>query len=122
MIAAVERIETGDRTICEADDRLVKDGDFIAFKRAAQIGFHRQPIGFSRPHRVLEYVDTVAAGALGVVHREFGILEHVFGVLRFAAAECEPHRSSYEYLAVTECNRGAQRLATVLSKRGNAGG
>ena len=93
MVPAGERLEACDRAIFEADDRLIKDGDFIAFKRAAQIGFHRQPIGFSRPHRVLEHVDTVAAGALGVVHREFGILEYVFGVLRFATAECEADRS-----------------------------
>ena len=75
MVPARQRLEAGDRAILEPDDRLIENRDFLALERPPQIGLDRQPVGLARPHRGLEHLDTIAAVALGVIHREFGVLE-----------------------------------------------
>ena len=82
MVPARQRLEAGDRAVFEPHDRLIQDGDLVALQRAAQIGFDRQPVGLARTHRDLEDVDAVAAAALGVIHRQLGVLEHFLGALR----------------------------------------
>src|ERR1700750_1980196 len=105
MIPARQRFEARDRAILQADDRLIEYGDLFALQRAPQFGFQRQPVGLARPHRRLEQLDAVGAAPLGVIHREFSILEHLLGAVRLAVAERKPDRSSEEYLAIIEGDR-----------------
>src|SRR5262245_27820635 len=107
MVPARQRFEARDRTVLETDDRLIEDRDLLALKRAAQFGFERQAVGLARAHRRLEQLDAVASDALGVIHRELGILQHLVAAVRLAIAEREPDRSSEEDLAVVEGDRGA---------------
>ena len=109
MVPARQRFEAGDGAIVEPHDRLIKDGDLVALERAAQIGFDRQPVGLARAHGGLEHVDAIAAGALGVIHRKLGVLEHFLGALRLAVAERQPDRGGEEYFAILERDRRAQR-------------
>src|SRR5271170_5289273 len=105
MIPARQRLEAGDSAVLKPDDRLIEDGDLVALERPAQIGFDRQPVRFARAHGGLEYIDAIAAAALGVIHREFGVLEQLFGTLRLAVAERHSDRSGEEYFAVAERDR-----------------
>ena len=75
MVPARQRLEAGDGAILEPHDRLIEDGDLVALDRAPQIGLDRQPVGFARPHGRFEHVDAIAAVALGMIHRELGVLE-----------------------------------------------
>ena len=84
MIPARQRLEAGDGTIFQPDDRLVQQHDLVPLKRAPQIGFQRQPVGLSRAHGGLEDFDAVAADALGMIHRELGILQHFLGAMWLA--------------------------------------
>ena len=120
MIPARQRFEAGDGAVLEPHDRLIEDGDLVAFERPAQVGFDRQPVGLARAHGGLEHVDAVAAAALGVIHRELGVLEHFLAALRFAVAERQSDRGGEEYFAVAERDRRAQRLADGLGQRGDA--
>ena len=113
MIPARQRLEAGDGAILEPHDRLIEDGDLLALERAAQLGFERQPVGLARPHRRLEHLDAVAADALGVIHRELGVLEHLLGAVRLAVGEREPDRGGEEDFAVVEGDRRAQRSRIV---------
>ena len=122
MIPARQRLEAGDRAIFEPDDRLVKDGDFLALDGAAQIGFDRQPVGFARAHRGLEHVDAVAAEPLGVIHRKFRVLEPLFAALHLRIAERKPDRAGEKNLAVVERDRRAQRPAQRFGERDYPGG
>ncbi len=109
MVPARQRLEAGDGAVVEANDRLIQDGDLVALERAPQIGLDRQPVGFARAHGDLEHVDAIAAAALGVIHREFGVLEHFLGALRLGAlAKRQADRAGEEYFAVAERDRRAQ--------------
>ena len=79
VIPACQRLEAGDGAIFQPHDRLVEHLDFLALDGAAQFRFHRQAVGLARAHGRLEDFDAVAADALGVVHRELGVLEHFIG-------------------------------------------
>ena len=94
--------------------------DLLALERAAQFRFQRQPVGLARAHRRLEHLDAVAADALGVIHRELGVLEHLLGAVRLAVAEREPDRGGEEDLAVVEGDRRAQRAADGLGEGDDA--
>ncbi len=52
--------------------------DLAAVEGTAEIRFHGDAVGAQRPHRRLENLDAVAAGLLGVAHRDLGVLQHVF--------------------------------------------
>ena len=82
MIPARKRLESCNRAIFQPDDRLVQHLDFLALDGAAQFRFHCQAIGLARTHGRLENLDAITADALGVVHRKFGVLEHLLGVMR----------------------------------------
>ena len=116
MVPARQRLEARDRAVLQPHDRLVEDGDLLALQRAAQLGFQRQAVGLARAHRRLEHLDAVAADALGVIHRELGVLEHLLGAVRLAVAERKPDRGGEEDLAVVEGDRRAQRAADGLGE------
>ena len=84
MVPARQRLEAGDGAVLEPDDRLIEDGDLLALERPPQIGLDRQAVGLARAHGGLEHLDAIAADALGVIHREFGVLEHLLAALRLA--------------------------------------
>ena len=117
MVPARQRLEAGDRAVLQPHDRLVEDGDLVALERAAQLGFERQAVGLARAHRRLEHLDAVAADALGVIHRELGVLEHLLGAVRLAVAERQADRGGQEDLAVVEGDRRAQRLGAASRRR-----
>ena len=107
MVPARQRLEARDRAVFQPHDRLVQDGDLLALERAAQFGFERQAVGLARAHRRLEHLDAVAADALGVIHRELGVLEDLLGAVRLAVGEREADRGGQEDLAVVEGDRRA---------------
>ena len=117
MVPARQRLEAGDRAVLQPHDRLVEDGDLVALERAAQLRFEREAVGLARAHRRLEHLDAVAADALGVIHRELGVLEHLLGAVRLAVAEREADRGGQEDLAVVEGDRRAQRLCAASRRR-----
>ena len=88
--------------------------------RAAQVGLQRQAVALARAHRRLEHLDAVAADALGVIHRQLGVLQHVFLALRLPVGEREPDRRGEQDLAVVEGDRRAQRLADRVGERRDA--
>jgi len=100
MIPARQRFETRNRPVFQAHDGLVENSDLLALKRAAQFGLKRQPVCFASAHRRLEHFDTISADPLGVIHREFRVLEQFLGTLRLAIAQCDPHGGCQENLAV----------------------
>src|SRR5262249_35297457 len=55
-------------------DGLEEVLDLPALGRPPQLGFERHAVALARPHRGLKYFDAVAADALGVIHRELGVL------------------------------------------------
>ena len=117
-----KRLEARDRAVLEPDDRLVQDGDLLALDRAAQVGLERQAVGLARAHRRLEHLDAVAADALGVIHRELGVLEHLLVAVRLAVGQRDADRGGEEDLAIVERDRRAQRFAQGLGEGDDAGG
>src|SRR5262245_50779686 len=99
MVPAGERLETCDRAILQAHDGLIEDSDFLAFERAPQLGFEREPVGLACAHRRFEYFDAVPAETLGVVHGEFRVLEDLLGPMRLIIGERKPDRGRKEDLA-----------------------
>ena len=117
MIPARQRLEAGDRAVLQPHDRLVQHLDLLALDGAAQFRFHGQPVGLARAHRRLEHLDAVAADALGVIHRQLGVLEHLLGAVRLAFGEREADRGGEEDFAVVEGDRRAQRPAHASRRR-----
>ena len=74
-----QRLEAGDGAVFEPHDRLVGEREFLALDGAPQVGFELQPIGADRAEGRPERLDAVAAEALGLMHGELGILDHVLG-------------------------------------------
>ena len=74
----------------------------------------------ARAHGGLEHLDAIAAAAFGVIHREFGVLEHFLAALRLAVAERQSDRRGEENFAVAEGDRRAQRLANGFGEPGDA--
>ena len=120
MVPARQRLEAGDRAVLEPHDRLIEDRDLLALERAAQVRFERQAVGLARAHRRLEHLDAVAADALGVIHRELGVLEHLLGAVRLAVGKRDADRGGEEDLAVVERDRRAQRAAQRLGEGDDA--
>ena len=79
-----------------------------------------QPIGLARAHGRLEHLDAVAADALGVIHREFGILQHFFGAVRLVVGKRDADRGGEEDFAVIEGDRRAQGAPQRFGKSGDA--
>ena len=75
-----------------------------------------EPVGLARAHRRLEHLHAVAADALGVIHRQFGVLEHFFGAVLLAIREREADRGGEKDFAVVEGDRRTQRLAERLGE------
>ena len=117
MIPARQRLEAGDGAILQPHDRLVQHLDLLALDGAAQFRFHGQPVGLARAHRRLEDFDAVAADALGVIHREFGVLEHLLGAVRLAFGERQADRGGEEDFAVVEGDRRAQACGACVSAK-----
>ena len=111
MVPARQGLEAGDRAILQPDDRLVEDGEFLALDGAPQLGLQGQAIGLARAHRWLVDVDAIAADALGVIHRELGVLDDLVRELRLRIAQCESDRGGQEDLAVVEGDRRTDGLA-----------
>ena len=121
MVPARQRLEARHRAVLQPHDRLVENGDLFALQRPPQLGFERQPVGLARAHRRLEQLDAVAADALGVIHRQLGILEHLLGAVRLAVAERKPDRGGQENLAVVERDRRARACGGWSPRRRSAG-
>ena len=77
MIPSEQGLEARDRAVLEPDDRLKKDLDFAAVERPAQIGLETEAVRATDAHRRPEHFDPVAAHALAMPHRDFGVFQHV---------------------------------------------
>ena len=121
MIPAHQRLETGDGTVLEPDDRLVHHLDFIALDRLAQVALQRQPVVAVGAHRRDEDLDAVAALPLGVGHGELGILQRVVlaGDGRWIEQR-EPDRGRQHDLALGEGDRRRDGPAHQLRQRQDA--
>src|ERR1700704_3835093 len=75
----------------------------------------------ARAHRRLDHLDAFAADALGVIHRELGVLENLLVAVRLAVGKRDADRSREEYLALIEGDRRAQRFAQGLGGGDDAG-
>ena len=120
MVPARQRLEARDRAVLQPHDRLVEDRDLLALDGAAQLRFEREPVGLARAHRGLEHLDAVAADALGMVHRELGVLEDLLAAVRLRVVERDAHRGGQEDLAVVEGDRRAQRPPQRLGEGDDA--
>src|SRR5690349_12553234 len=100
MVPARERLEAGNRAILQPHDRLVEQADLLALDGAAQFALQRQAVLLARSHRRLVDVDAIAADALGMVHRQLGVLDDLFRYLALRIREREPDRSGEEDLTV----------------------
>ena len=85
-----------------------------------KFGFHGQPVGLARAHGRLEDFDAVAADALGVIHRQLGVFEHLLGAVRLLLGERQADRGGEEDFAVVEGDRRAQRAPQRLGEGDDA--
>ena len=78
---ADQRFEADRRLVEQAEDRLVEDVELARGERAAQVAGEaagtREGVA---PQSGVEHPRLVGAGALGLVHREVGVLEELGGV------------------------------------------
>src|SRR5690606_28818005 len=79
MLPAQEGLEPGHTAVLEPHDRLVGERELLAFRGAAEVRFELQPIGADRPEGRSKRLDAIAAEALRLVHREFGVLHQILG-------------------------------------------
>ncbi len=121
MLPSEQRLEAGDGAVFQAHDRLVGEGQFLALDGAAQVGFELQPIGADRAERRPERLDAVAAEALGLVHGELGILDHVLGRGLRRGPGDQADRGGQHDLALGEGDRRLDRLVDRIGDRGDAG-
>ena len=77
MIPAHEGLETGDLVGVDLDDRLVGKCDFLAIKGAPQVRFDLQLVHAGVAEGRSERFDAVSAGALGLVHGQFRVLDEI---------------------------------------------
>ena len=90
MPPARQRREARNRTVLEANDRLVQDGDLLALERPPQIGLECHAVALTGSHRGFKHLDAVAANAFGVIHRKLRILEDLLGAARLTGVERDP--------------------------------
>ena len=105
MLPAHQRLEPGDGAVLEPDDRLIEERDFAPLERAPQLGLDREAVALARAHRRLEHLDAISADALGVVHREFRVLEHFVALARLPVGEHESDRGGEQDFPVVEGDR-----------------
>ena len=116
-----QRLEAGDGAVFQPHDRLVGEAELLALDGAAQIGFELQPVGADRAERRPERLDAVAAEALGLVHGELGVLDHVLGGRLRRRPGDQPDRGGQHDLALGEGDRRLDRLVDRVGDRGDAG-
>ena len=76
MLPAQQGFEAGDGAILQPHDGLEQHPHFVAIESLAQIALHREMVAPVRPHGRAEYLDAVAALALGMRHGDLGVAEH----------------------------------------------
>ena len=122
MVPARQRLEAGDGAVFQPHDRLIEKRDLFALDGAAQIRFEAQPVGLARAHRRLEHFDAVAADALGVIHREFGVFEDFLAAIGLLVGERKADRRGEEDFAIVEGDRRAQGAADGFRECDDAAG
>ncbi len=116
MVPANHRLEPGDGLVVETDDRLVEDLDLLAAEGAAEIGFERREVGAVLAQRRPEGLDAVSAEALGMIHADLGVLDHLLGLDLLAVVHGDADRRGEERLLLAERDRRAERPADRLGK------
>ena len=79
MVPAGERLEARDLARLQVDQRLVEQLQLVLVERPAKLGLDREAA--PRLGRLLRLVDLRLAGLLGLLDRELGVAEQLFGVL-----------------------------------------
>ena len=110
MLPPKQRLEPGDGAIFEAYDRLIGEGEFRALDGPAHVGFDLQPVGAGGAEGRAERLDAVAAEALRLLHREFGVLDQVLGRGLRRRPRREADRGGQDDLALGEGDRRLDRL------------
>ena len=92
--------------------------NLLALDRPAQVRFELQPVGADRTEGRAERLDAVAAEALGLMHGQLGVLDHVLGrCLRLRPGD-QADRGGEHDLALGE---GDRRLDRLLDRVGDGG-
>ena len=120
VLPAQQRLEAGDGAVLEPHDRLVGERELLALDRAAKVGFELQPVGADRAEGRPERLDAVAAEALGLVHGELGVLDHVLGGRLRRRPGDEADRGGQHDLALGEGDRRLDRLVDGVGDRRDA--
>ena len=122
MIPAQQGLETGDRLVGEADDRLVMDDHLLAFERPAQVGLHRQDIGGVLAQGRAIGLNAVAAEPFGLLHGDLAVLDHLLDAAQLWVHHGDADRSGEEDFAIGEGDGGAQGAAQGIGEGGDAFG
>ena len=77
MLPAGKRLEAGDVTGLEVDERLVEELELVLVERPAQFGLDGEAT--PRLARLLGLVDLGFSGLLRLLHSELGVAEQLFG-------------------------------------------
>jgi hypothetical protein len=107
MVPAEQRLEAGDAAVLQPHDRLVGEREFLALDGAAQVRFELQAVGADGAEGRAERLDAVAAETLGLVHRQFGVLDHVLGGRLRRCPGDQADRGGQDDLALGEGDRRA---------------
>jgi hypothetical protein len=76
-----QRLDAGDAAGANFDLRLVIELNLVAFDRAPQIAGKRHPLDDRDVKRFGMKVKLIAAGCLGAIERDIGLLKHVLRTL-----------------------------------------
>ena len=80
VVPAQQRLEARDGPVLQPHDRLERDPHLAAIERAAEVALQHQAIAALVAHGGAEDLRPVAAQALGLDHRDLGVLEHLLAL------------------------------------------
>ena len=90
MEPAKQGFEPNHAQAVERDDRLIVGGELVAAQRGPQVGLQFEPLQGRLVHEASKHGVRTGATALGAVHRQIRIAQHLIRVLVMRRAERDP--------------------------------
>jgi len=119
MLPAHERLESGDRTTSQAEDRLIGEDQLLALDRALEVDLELEALDDRGVHLGLEHRVAPLAAALGAVHRQVRVPKQGLGAGR---SDCNADAGADVDLAAAQLEGRVERVEDPLRRaRGVAG-
>lgn len=110
VLPADQRFGGDDASTEQVDLRLVHEMEFAVVGRAAQMGFHPQPVRLGLRQRGRERLPCVARAALAVVHRGVGVLDQRLRAFAVAGRAGDADAGGDREFLIVEAETVHQRL------------